>query len=256
MSKFPHTNVAYQLAVEYCTLQRIKDYQQSYFAKQSNVSPKVDTELLYKNARNSFHAMADEFKEIMKGDNSYLKKEIVEKIKIYISHENIVHFRVQATMLIKDFNTSLGTEVILRNVSLTDYFKDGFIVTHDFISTAEYLLKKYIDPSLTFPISSHNESTPRPKSITVKKINTTLTVGQLAYLFRLLYDNDFTHVDSLSDLSKFIALHFKNKRTGDIDINNLRNLLSTPHKSDADKIASWLKNFMIKASNFEVKSQK
>src|SRR6266536_615938 len=235
MRKFPRTNTAYNLATEYCTLQKILDYQQVYFEKQDGKKPHINTNGVFEMARDSFHTMADECKKIVQEDHQYLKTEIIEALRKYATDERLVHFRVVAYNIIDDFN-------------------DCFIVAHDFVSTANYLLKDYVDPTLLIhPEEEKNITELRPSSKPIKKINTKFTVGQLAYLFRLLYDNEFTNTESLTELSKFIPKYFKNNRTGDIDVNNFKNLLSSPTKNDAGKVADWLKELMIKARNFEVK---
>lgn len=255
MPKFPRTNTAYNLASEYCTLQRILDYQQVYFEKQDGKKPLINTNGLFKMARDSFHTMADEFKKIMQGDDLYLKQELIIVLRKYAADQKLVHFRVSAYNIIDDFNDPFPIKIIQSTGDvLNDYFKDGFIVAHDFVSTANHVLRDYIDPAL---LIQPEEDKVIKEEIAINKlipkIKTKFTVGQLAYLFRLLYDNEFTHAESLADLAKFIAAYFKTNRTEDIDIPNLKNLLSTPAKKDADKVADWLKELMIKARNFEVK---
>ena len=257
MFRFPRTNTAYNLASEYCTIQRILDYQEAHFAIKGGKT-KVHTNGVCQFALDSFHTMADEFRDIMKGKNNYLKEKIVIALRKYAVDDRLVHFRIAATNIIEDFNAPFPIKIIQTGEVLSDYFKDGFIVAHDFVSTANYLLKDYIDPSLLI----HPEEDKEPlqvksfKTKSVKKIKTKFTVGQLAYLFRLLDDNEFTHTDSLADLAKFLVKHFQNNRTSEFDLDNTKNLLSTPLKKDADKVADWLKELMIKARNFEVKPKK
>jgi hypothetical protein len=233
------------------------DYQEAYFAVEAGRTPKVNTKILFRNALNSFHSMADEFREIMKEEPDFIKEELITALRKYAKEEKLVRFRISAANIIEDFNAPFQIKLIQTGEILTDYFKDGFIVAHNFVSTANNLLADYPEAELLIELETNKKplvESPNPSSI--KKINTKFTVGQLAYLFRLLYDNEFTHAKSLADLSKFIAKHFKNNRTGDIDLNNLKNLLSSPTKNDAEKVADWLKDLMIKARNFEVKPPK
>ncbi|HVT84080.1 MAG TPA: hypothetical protein VHD35_02715 [Chitinophagaceae bacterium] len=257
MSQFPRTNTAYNLASEYCTIQRIKDYQEAYFATKAGRTPRINIKLVFQNALDSFHSMADEFKQIMKENTKYSKEKLIITLRKYAQNENLIHFRVNAATIIEDFNDPLPIKLIQTGEVLNDYFKDGFIVTHDFISTANYLLKDYIDPELIIhPEEDEIPKRANKKPQSIKKIKTKFTIGQLAYLFRLLYDNDFTHVESQAELAKFVANHFQNNRSVDFDLDNLKNLISSPNKNDAEKIADWLKELMIKARNFELKSGK
>src|SRR6266536_2381187 len=123
MRKFPRTNTAYNLATEYCTLQKILDYQQVYFEKQDGKKPHINTNGVFEMARDSFHTMADEFKKIVQEDHQYLKTEIIEALRKYATDERLVHSRVVAYNIIDDFNEPFPIKLIQKTGEvLNDYF--------------------------------------------------------------------------------------------------------------------------------------
>lgn len=251
MPHFPRTATAYQFAIEYCTLQRILEYQEAYFAAETGRPTHINTKLKFKNTLSSFHSMADEVRLIMKGEYKFIKEKVISALKEYVAQDNLINFRVCAAMIIENYNAQLDIKLIQTGEVLSDYFKDGFIVAHDFISTAQHLIDEFPDFA------------PRPASVvkrieapvikTMPKIKTPLTVGQLAYMFRLFHDTDLMPRETLYQIAQYLAASFTTKRTSEIDVENAYNLVSSPNKKDAEKVADWLKDLMIKARNFHIK---
>jgi len=77
------------------------------------------------------------------------------------------------------------------------------------------------------------------------KLKTNLTVPQLAFLFKLLYElkPDIFDVQSKAELQRFISANFSTKGTSDQDISTekLKQLFSDP---DPDAAAFWRKHFL------------
>jgi hypothetical protein len=247
---FPLVNTAYNLVVEYCTIQKImfyigdfpKDGQPFFIGAQ-------ESERMYAYVMDAINYMKNEMDKTIKTENTELIEELATQLWRKVGDLRIDDFLFASGKLIDEYNITYG-ESRIQSYKLRYYFKDGFIVTSYFKQVASPYIETHAPKVYVYPSIETEEIEP------LKKIKTTFTIGQLAYLFRLLYDNDFTHTESLADLAKFIKKHFENKRTGEIDYTNLKNLLSSPTKNDADKVAEWLKDLRIKAINFEIKSAK
>lgn len=84
-----------------------------------------------------------------------------------------------------------------------------------------------------------------PPSKSNAKLKTNLTVPQIAYLFKLLYElkPDIFDVKSKAELQRFISANFSTKGTTDQDISTekLKQLFSDP---DADAAVFWRKHFL------------
>lgn len=72
------------------------------------------------------------------------------------------------------------------------------------------------------------------------KIDTTLSVPELAYLFRILTEFGLIQVDNKTDLFKFIATNFTTKKAGEVSWKSLKNNFDAP---PLRAIETWCENF-------------
>ncbi|WP_156832009.1 hypothetical protein [Kaistella palustris] len=80
-----------------------------------------------------------------------------------------------------------------------------------------------------------------------QKLKTNLSVKELAYLFRVLYDEEIIDSKHKTDIFNFIAENFSSKQKEDISANSIKNAFDTPDFNTVDFWQEKFTHFMQKA---------
>lgn len=74
-----------------------------------------------------------------------------------------------------------------------------------------------------------------------KKLKTNLSVTQLGYLFRVIYDLKIIDVQHKTEIYNFIADNFSSKQKDDVSLNSVKNAFDTP---DTQAVNFWQSKFV------------
>ena len=80
-----------------------------------------------------------------------------------------------------------------------------------------------------------------------QKLKSTLTVKEIAYLFRALHDEGIIESRQKTDLFNFIAENFSSKQKDEISANSIKNAFDTPDYNAIDFWQEKFTHFMQKA---------
>jgi hypothetical protein len=120
-------------------------------------------------------------------------------------------------------------------------------IVNNFRMIAEKYVRRYNEGNIDLPSYSIHPPQLQPQSpkfienkkkSEIKKLKTTLSVDQLAYLFKLLKDEDVFGQVSNVELAEFISIHFETPNTVDKDISipKLKTSLSTVEPKTAKEL--------------------
>jgi len=108
-------------------------------------------------------------------------------------------------------------------------------------------LKKEVDINININVQDYRTiPTNGTDSVTQQKIETDLSVSQLAYLFRLMYEVGMLKVYNQTDLLKFISINFKTNNTQAISTRSLRSKYYNIDSATRDSVKKLLENLLAK----------
>lgn len=149
----------------------------------------------------------------------YLKNTNERFVYANLTDEDLSNFNLFANAYLKSFNAfKEATENTFND------FKSGVL------KSSETLIKQ---EKTTLSSSKNNQTV-------LNKIPTSLSVPELAYLFRALVDESIINPRQNTDLYKAITTIFESKQTDDISVNSFKNKFDTP---DFNAIDSWQEKF-------------
>lgn len=121
---------------------------------------------------------------------------------------------------------------------------NGYIKHYpNFVEVTCLSLDSYKKKYYGLDINSNTSQPSKPK----KKLKTNLTVVEIAYLFRVLYDKKIIDSKYKTHIYKFIAENFSSKEKDDISPKSLKNAFDTPDYNTIDFWQEKFTHFMQKA---------
>lgn len=82
------------------------------------------------------------------------------------------------------------------------------------------------------------------------KLKMKLTVDQIAYLFKLLYDSDLIDVRHTTEIQRFIIANFETPVTQNISAKNLANSFGNPDQKSLDFWKGMFRKFITDSGNY------
>lgn len=126
----------------------------------------------------------------------------------------------------------LSIDAIIKTASLQQTFCD---------------LKKEVDINININVQdSRVIPSIGPINLTLEKIETDLSVSQLAYLFRLMYEVGMLKVYNQTDLLKFISINFKTNNTQTISTRSLRSKYYNIDSATRESVKKLLEGLLAK----------
>lgn len=141
------------------------------------------------------------------------------------------------------FISSELNKVLISDVpKFHDAFEEGFngdteAIQHDFYN---YHYGETLFEALTFINDKAGRGDSAEKTSLRKKIRSELTVGQLAYFFKLMMDEKLISFKAKTEVYNFIADNFDTSRQGDISSDSVKNKMDSPNPKDMDLVKEKL----------------
>lgn len=108
-------------------------------------------------------------------------------------------------------------------------------------------MKREVDINININVQdSRNSSMLTLSPPSFSKIETNLSVSQLAYLFRLLYETGYLKVRNQTDLLKFIANNFTTGNTTEISTRSLRSKYYNIDSATKDSVKELLEKVLYR----------
>ena len=107
-------------------------------------------------------------------------------------------------------------------------------------------MKKEIDINININVQDQRTPSVLIDNLKQVKIETNLSVSQLAYLFRLMYETGYLKVRNQTDLLKFISDNFKTGNTHTISTRSLRSKYYNVDSATRDSVKELLGKIMEK----------
>lgn len=243
---YPYTNTAYNLILEYCSISRVRQYQQAYDAKKNGGNVLFDIRAHEKFVKTTMNFMYLEATQVAKNESFYERKDYV-KLLLSISNDNrINHFAIEAIRMIEDFNLAVPNSAIPKNEAYEDYFKDCYILTDLLCKNTAYYLKKYFSNDVE-QIEGVNKEIPVTQAVAPPKIKMKINVEQFAFLVRLMCESDLFEATQKTDVARLIIAHFSTAGADNIGETSMIKKLSETEKAEAIYWEKQLKKWRDKA---------
>ena len=124
--------------------------------------------------------------------------------------------------------------------SISKRYKDYTIYPKDENKFKEIWLKQFVENLINIKYNILDITSIHFENPTRTKLKTNLTVKQIAYLFRALYDEGIIESKHKTDICNFIAESFSSKQKEDVSANSLRNAFESP---DFNAVDFWHEKF-------------
>ena len=174
-------------------------------------------------------SMEFEINQHIATSNEFVKKHLQRKLEDAVN--NLPDPDTNELIRLAESNRETS-EAPFDIVHITEYYYMMLCVVQNFKNIAD----KYIDWLKSEPqnrVSLPTINTP-PKPVDHGKMKFTLTVEQIAFLFRILKENKMISATSAAEIMRFITHHFTAKNTVDaISLKNLTNAYSSPSATTA-----------------------
>ncbi len=246
MAYFPATKTAYNLVSEYCSIQRVIQYQQSYDAKAAGITPVFDTRGHEKLVYHVNGEVSNEAKYVCENETTYEKEELTNLLLTISNDKRLTHFKVSAIIMIEDFNKINTGLYIGKSNAYDDFMKDGFVLTDHLLSNTKYALNKYFHQEVK-SIQTRKTKKQVVAMPALPKIKMKINVEQFAYLIRLMQESDLFETSQKTDVAKLIIAHFSTKGADEIGETSMINKLSETEKAEAIYWVKMLKEWRNKA---------
>lgn len=239
MQNFPKTETAFQLITEYCTLQRIQQYEYCFIYKMPE-----NTDIIFWEAFRSLDLMYEEWNEIMNREgNAYLKRSLRDTLREYLKDERIKNFQVSAAMIINRYNKTYPTREIDTRNNLTPYNKDGYYVTGHFIDMVNSFFEKYPEEQKTVTNHIKEDDKKQTEIQKTERLRVGLTAKELLYLFKCLRDASIIKNTNNTDIFKAISATFQLTNSSDTKQLSIKHLQNTWSELDAQTAKTWFEKF-------------
>ena|SRR5690554_715102 len=163
---------------------------------------------------------------------------IVKNISTAIETSGGHDFDLKSLKQVEKFTYSVRVK---DEKSISKRYSDYSITPSDENDFKVFWLKQFIDNLIIIrnnikSILSLNENT-----LIKNKLKTNLTVKEIAYLFRALYEEGIIEAKHKTDICNFIAESFSSKQKEDVSANSLRNAFESP---DFNAVDFWHEKFI------------
>lgn len=245
---FPAFNRAFNLATDYCSIERVFNFLHIYYAKNENLPIKFDAPKHYSQAIEASHAMYDEFEGLKKStrfQDKEMLKALIQKIRLYIKDERIQSFKLSAISMIERFNQVVKDNFqIPTGEILTDYFKDGYVVTDHFRDNANYILSQY-DLDHSPDIETNSEPSSQGYRLPLN-----LNLKQLLYLFQVLQKVDLIKSVDIINICTALSNSFLWESSSNDKSASVKHMQNTwANANDDGKAATFWYDKFIEMSN-------
>jgi hypothetical protein len=247
---FPYTNTTYNLILEYCSISRVRQYQQAYDAEKNGGSVLFDIRPHEKFVNTTMAFMSIEAMQAAKFESFYDRKKYVELLLSISNDKRINNFTIEAIQMIEDFNLAVPNSTIPKNEAYDDYFKDCYILTDLLHKNTIYYLENYFAKDLAL-VSTDKVEKELPPPIEEGIIESNVQVRfdhsaqEVVYLFKLLKDARILRNCTQKDISKVLARSFQFSKSSDKEQHSWRHIENMWALLGAQDAAEWAQNLSI-----------
>ncbi len=238
MAHFPKTQTAYQLVTEYCTIHRVRMYEDFHFHK------KVNPDEIYWATFKALNPMYDEILEVAASEYKFRKKDLLKLLQSYLVEEKIKRFKTSAATLIDAYNETYPDRKIFTGNVLTEYFKDGYNIVCSFRDMITECIEQYWPNDKTDSTKEPAEEKTPSETDLIERLRVDLTAKQLLYLFKSLKDRGIIKNTNPTDICKVVSLGFQLANSSDTKQLSVKHLQNTWSQLDAQVAKHWFEEFL------------
>lgn len=179
---------------------------------------------------------------IWQGVSEELEGSIAE---FYSLRFNIQEVKEQLKLL-PDFNDKLAHLLEAKTSYLQNKpsFTSANLVPFDVQIDLEIEKLRQLEMLSSFTVS---QDSPACDGVSLPKIKVNLSVAELAYFFRAMYDLDLIHRQYKTEVCKFIATHFQTKQSEEISWRSVKNQFDSPTSKAMESCYEKFVHLMQKA---------